>query len=281
MKVLLKTRKELQTAGRWDIDFHLPAEGIRKFPTKLLKRVDQVADIGKEKRDPTRDPERAFQYIDISAVDVSTGSITNAQDVEGAEAPSRARKVVRAFDIVVSTCRPTRGAVAVVPVHLHDQIASTGFSIVRARANVNPFYLHYALRLPSTLEQFRKWSTGSSYPAILDSDVKKTIIPVPEPEIQDEIAAKVVVALSEREKVLRGANAVWTRTLAEITAALCGAEPNGAIDLTEYNEDLTAHSIADVLATLRELPALTTDKGKETEEEEPILSGLEDEIIEP
>lgn len=282
MKVLLKTRRELHTAGRWDIDFHLPAEGISKFPKELLKRVDQVADIGKEKRDPTKDPETAFQYIDISAVDVSTGSITNAQDVDGAEAPSRARKVVRAFDVLVSTCRPTRGAVAVVPVQLHNQIASTGFSIVRARPDVNPFYLHYALRLPSTLEQFRKWSTGSSYPAILDSDVRKTIIPVPEPEIQDEIAAKVVIALRERAKVLRGANAVWISTLAEITAALCGAEPNGAIDLTEYDEEPTAHSIADVLATLKELPALATDsiKAKDSEEDEPILSGFEDESIE-
>jgi hypothetical protein len=53
VKILLKTRKELQTAGRWDIDFHLPAEGIKKFPSTLLKRVDQVADVTKDKRDPT------------------------------------------------------------------------------------------------------------------------------------------------------------------------------------------------------------------------------------
>ena len=37
MKLLLRSRKELQSAGRWDIDFHLPAEGILKFPKGLLK----------------------------------------------------------------------------------------------------------------------------------------------------------------------------------------------------------------------------------------------------
>src|SRR6185437_1289969 len=114
------------------------------------------------------------------------------QEVEGVDAPSRARKVVRAFDIVISTCRPTRGAIAVVPISLHNQIASTGFSIWRAKAGTNPFYLHYALRLQSTLEQFRKWSTGSSYPAILDEDVAKTLIPVPSPAEQDRIARLIV-----------------------------------------------------------------------------------------
>jgi hypothetical protein len=261
MKILLKSRKELEVAGRWDIDFHLPAEGIKKFPDVLLKRVDQVADIGSDKRDPTKRPENVFQYIDISAVDVNIGVVANPQDVEGAEAPSRARKVVAAFDIIVSTCRPTRGAIAVVPVTLHNQIASTGFSIVRAYPDVNPFYLHYALRLPSTLEQFRKWSTGSSYPAILDSDVRKTLIPVPDPEIQDAIASKVVAALRERAKVLLAANAVWTMTLTEITATLCGTEINGSHELTGYDNDLDAHLLADVRSKLAELPPLTTDNG--------------------
>jgi len=148
--------------------------------------------------------------------------VSNPQELRGDEAPSRARKVVRAFDIVVSTCRPTRGAIAVIPITLHNQIASTAFSIVRAKSEVNPFYLHYALRLPSTLEQFRKWSTGSSYPAILDEDVKKTLIPLPDPEIQDQIAQKVLSALHERDVAIASANAGWNDTLSNITNTLSG-----------------------------------------------------------
>ena len=71
MKILVKSLQDLQSAGRWDIDFHLPAEGIRKFSKELLKRVDQVADVVKDKRDPTKEPDAAFQYIDIAAVDAS------------------------------------------------------------------------------------------------------------------------------------------------------------------------------------------------------------------
>jgi hypothetical protein len=267
MKTLIKTRKELESIGRWDIDFHLPAEGIKKFPRDLLKRVDQVATLAKEKRDPTKTPDSVFQYIDISSVDVAVGQITNPQEVDGIDAPSRARKVVRAFDIVVSTCRPTRGAIAVVPVQLHSQIASTGFSIVRPNDEVNPFYLHYALRLPSTLEQFRKWSTGSSYPAILDDDVKKTLIPMPERDVQDAIAEKVMGALREREKVVRAANAVWLATLDGITASMSGQEID-PIQLEDEIEETNNFTISAVRAILNKLRPLSSNSSGDEETSE-------------
>lgn len=128
------------------------------------------------------------------------------------------------------------------------------------------------MRLPSTLEQFRKWSTGSSYPAILDSDVKKTLIPVPSPDIQDTIASKVVAALRERAKIIKRANGVWTKTLNEITASLCGQPPNGVAEIEE--EILDAFSLAEVLAKLRELPPITTDKASSDEDEGVLLADL-------
>lgn len=274
MKTLIKTRQQLEAVGRWDIDFHLPPEGIKKFPKSLLRRVDTVADIAKDKRDPGHEPETAFQYIDIAAVDVSVGAISNPQDVEGAEAPSRARKVVSAFDVIVSTCRPTRGAIAVVPVSLHDQIASTAFSVLRPKPGVNPFYLHFALRLPSTLEQFRKWSTGSSYPAILDSDVKKTLIPVPEQSVQDAIAERVVMALEERERQIRVANTAWNDVLQEITNSLSGVVEVASGEVAPPESAAPpVFRIDDIREALSELPAIRSDRKTEDESDSLDLFG--------
>lgn len=266
MKVLSKTRAELQKAARWDIDFHLPAEEIKRFPKNLLKRVDQVATIAKDKRDPGKNPEETIQYIDISAVDVQVGAIVNQQDIEGADAPSRARKVIRAYDLLVSTCRPTRGAVAVVPKELHNQIASTGFSVVRPQKGVNPYYLQFALRLPSTMEQFRKWSTGSSYPAILDEDVAKTLIPIPAPEKQDRIAALLVEAFSARASEIRKANAAWTSTLDEITEGLSIAQARKSTSQKLDSRDeppatvSNPYTIAEIQSIIDSLPPIDTDK---------------------
>lgn len=256
MKVLVKKLGDLALAGRWDIDFHLPPIGITKFPKEIVVRIDEVADISKAKRDPGKSPDDLFQYIDIASVDVATGVISNPQELRGDEAPSRARKVVRAFDVIVSTCRPTRGAIAVIPEKLHNQIASTAFSIVRAKDGINPFYLHYALRLPSTLEQFRKWSTGSSYPAILDEDVKKTRIPLPSPEVQDQIAQKVLTALHQRDIAIAAANTDWNDALDNITNTLCGhVELSHA---SPANQD-TISTIEEVQRKLAELPSLVAD----------------------
>ena len=213
MKTLVKTRAELIAAGRCDIDYHLPPEHLN-FPKDLIVRVDAVADVLKDKRKPAEAPGDEFLYVDISSVEVTIGRVTNPQELLGIEAPSRARKVIREGDIVVSTCRPTRGAIAIIPEHLDNQICSTGFSVVRAKPErVLPEFLHWALRLSSTLEQFRKWSTGSSYPAILDEDVEKTLIPVPSLEIQIEIVADITNGLTQRDEHTSKANRQWERTL--------------------------------------------------------------------
>jgi type I restriction enzyme S subunit len=258
MKILIKALKEFKETGRWDIDFHLPPKKIKIFPPDLLRRVDSVADIAKNKRNPEKEPDKAFHYIDISSIDVSVGMINNPQILEGSEAPSRARKVVRAYDVIISTCRPTRGAIAVVPIKFHDQIASTGFSIIRPHSDVNPFYLHYALRLPSTLEQFRKWSTGSSYPAILDSDVEKTLIPIPTPVLQDEIAAKWVIALYERNKIVRNANYTWASVVADITSSLSVSKVEPDI-LDNVEDQADKYTISEIKGILDSLPPITCE----------------------
>lgn len=224
MKVLIKTQAELISAARCDIDYHLPPELLQVFDTSIVKRVDQVAEVVKTKRNPTEQPEDEFQYIDISCVDVQIGRILNPQELVGAEAPSRARKVVLSNDIIVSTCRPTRGAIAIVPEALDDEICSTGFSVWRSiEGEVLPQYLHWALRVESTLEQFRKWSTGSSYPAILDEDVAKTRIPVPDLEKQQEIVELISSGLSERDRIIAEADREWLKIREEAKTSVAAS----------------------------------------------------------
>ncbi|WP_186367573.1 restriction endonuclease subunit S, partial [Yersinia aldovae] len=180
----------------------------------LIKNVSDVASVVKEKRDPTKTPEDTFIYIDNSSVDITSGTIVSPQELTGEEAPSRARKVVLEDDIIISTCRPTRGAIAIVPAELDNQIASTGFSVIRCKKDkINPIYLQFVLKMESTLEQFRKFSTGSSYPAILDSDVLKTKIPVPSIDLQNEIADFIVSSKNKRENTIKSANESYYNSL--------------------------------------------------------------------
>ena len=209
MKYIKQKFSTLVSEQRWDIDYHLPPVEIKKYNSEILDEIKNCADIVTEKRNPTLKPEEMFIYIDISAIDVTTGIITNPQQLLGEEAPSRARKVVREGDIIISTCRPTRGAIAIIPKEFDNQICSTGFSVIRTKDNVDARYLHFILRSALVKEQFRKFSTGSSYPAILDSDVEKTIIPLPSIDEQNIIADKVFAETRTRNLVIEKANKEW------------------------------------------------------------------------
>lgn len=252
MKILQVKLEQLEVSGRWDLDYHLPPVEITKYPEHIVCSVSDAAEIIKTKRDPTKKPSVGFSYIDISSVDNQTGVIARPQELTGEEAPSRARKVVEAYDIIISTCRPTRKAIAVIQEELHGQICSTGFSVIRAKNGVNPFYLHFALRLPSTMEQFRKWSTGSNYPAILDEDVAKTLIPLPSIEYQDEIAKRVRYATNEREKTIQSLNHAWDTSINEVMLSL---EGNKRLLNNIASNDLV-YSLSDIKQRIRELPPI-------------------------
>ena len=267
LKGLRVTNEQLKTAGRWDIDYHLPPLGIESFPRDMLTPTKEVADIVRVTTDPTKTPNVAFLYVDIASIDVETGTIITPQELTGEEAPSRARQIIQAYDVIVSTCRPTRGAIAVVPESLHGQICSTGFSVLRAKTNVNPFYIHYALRLPSTLEQFRKWSTGSSYPAILDEDINKTLIPLPKSDIQDMISKQILIAKAERAQIIKAVNKEWERVLNNIFDALSQRKP---ISQAKTNDQIV-YSTDQIRERLGQLPPITNNQVKETSKDRQIL----------
>lgn len=220
MKSLKTKYSKLVDEQRWDIDYHLPPVEIQKYNPNILHPIVECADIITDKRNPTAMPDEPFLYVDISSVDVLTGMITNPQQLLGEEAPSRARKVIHVGDIIISTCRPTRGAIAVVPKELDNQICSTGFSVIRVKEGVNCQYLHFILRSAIVKEQFRKFSTGSSYPAILDEDVKKTVVPLPQKQIQDQIAEKVCSQTLIRNKKIATANREWNKRLSKYMAEI-------------------------------------------------------------
>lgn len=248
VKTLLETNEQLAREARWDLDYHLPPELIQKYPADRRVTVDALAEVSKAKRDPTIHPEETFRYVDISSIDPVAGTIRGAAEVQGQDAPSRARVAIRAFDVLVSTVRPTRGAVAVVPVELHGEICSTGFCVLRCKEGVNPYFLHFVLRLASTAEQFRKFSTGSSYPAILASDVMKTVVPSAGEQQQDQMAEFVMDAARQRDRAIAAATGQFLDRTAAVEQALMGER--AAPKLSEGVEEVTTRAVRAILSKL-------------------------------
>ena len=85
--------------------------------------------------------ELIIHYVEISDVD-SVSGINNHTDYTFANAPSRARRITRKNDVIISTVRTYLKAIATVKED--DLIVSTGFAVIRP-TKVNQKYLAYSL----------------------------------------------------------------------------------------------------------------------------------------
>lgn len=156
---------------------------MSRWPTKLLGELL----LPTEQRDPTQRPDEEFLYVDISSVNNATKEITEPPRVLGAVAPSRARKVVRAGDVIAASVRPALNAVALVPAELNGQICSTGFCVLRANRHLNSRYLFYFSQSAEFVQHLVNRVKGANYPAVTESDMRAALIPVPPPPEQERL----------------------------------------------------------------------------------------------
>ncbi len=131
-----------------------------------------------------------FRYIDLSAVDQDTKSVTEARVIACADAPSRARQLVRTGDVLVSTVRPNLNGVARVPDDLDGATASTGFCVLRPDPEkLSSSYLFHWVKSAAFVGDMESKATGASYPAVSDRIIFESLFPLPPLEEQRRIAA--------------------------------------------------------------------------------------------
>ena len=162
-------------------------EWIGEIPTDWeMIPIKYLASYNDETLSENTTPDFEFDYIEIGSVEYGKG-ITAKEHLKFSQAPSRARRIVRANDIIVSTVRTYLRAVAPITSHEDGQIASTGFIVIRPK-NIVSSFLRYAILSENFICTVEANSTGISYPAINASQVVQIKIPVPSTAEQQCIA---------------------------------------------------------------------------------------------
>ena len=124
------------------------------------------------------DPDYEFDYIDIGSV--GTGRLLMSPErIRFESAPSRARRVVRPGDTIVSTVRTYLKAVWHAELPATDLIASTGFAVLSPRAHTFPRFISYLCQSESFTNRVAAESSGVSYPAIAESKLGVLEVSVP------------------------------------------------------------------------------------------------------
>jgi len=172
------------------------------------QRLKYVATINDEALSESTDADFELAYIDIGNVD-SQGRVHDIVNYRFEDAPSRARRIVRDGDVIISTVRTYLQAIAPVENPPDNLIVSTGFAVVRPSNLLDHRFCKYALRANKFLWEVETRSTGVSYPAINASDLGDIKVSLPEISAQRLIAnyldretARIDGLIAEKERML-------------------------------------------------------------------------------
>ena len=185
---------------RFDAEHYQPEFLSIEIKLNNVKSIslNEIAKFSKLRRNPENEPNKEFLYIDISNINIFTGDI-DVQLLKGYEAPSRARKVVKENNLILSTVRPNRNAVAIIPKDLDNQICSTGLSVIKAE-NINPRFLFAFLKTKYAIKQLVRMTMASMYPAVSEDDIGLILVPVPENNFQQKIELLVKESYNKRKE---------------------------------------------------------------------------------
>ena len=116
--------------------------------------------------------------------------ITETIKINAEDAPSRAQKIVEKDDVIFATTRPTLRRFAIIGNDHDNEIASTGYCVLRANtSHVLPKWIYYNISTLAFNDYVEKNQEGSAYPSISDARVKAFKIPVPDIPEQERIVS--------------------------------------------------------------------------------------------
>ena len=133
-----------------------------------VKPLKHWAGINRRALSQNTDPGYGFDYLDISTV--GTGYLSSTpQRMRFEASPSRARRIVRQGDTLISTVRTYLKAIYHVDRPWPDLIASTGFAVLTPGPAIDARFFGFVLQSKTFVDQVVANSIGVAYPAISET----------------------------------------------------------------------------------------------------------------
>jgi type I restriction enzyme S subunit len=159
-------------------------------------RIGDVLAIDPEQLPAATPPDYTFKYIDLGSVNDGVVEAPT-QPIDFATAPSRARRVLRQGDVLLSTVRPLLRGFGMIEAVDGPLVGSTGFAVLRTTRTEDARFILECLFSENVLRQMHARTTGSSYPALGSEDVRSLVIPWPSQSERSRIGAVLTAATKE------------------------------------------------------------------------------------
>ena len=206
-----------------DYEFLLPPKAEQKRLAELLWAADEVVEMEKREREKMEElynlqienlfvgdkvtfgncaninertlgaktpTDYMFHYVDIASI-VSPKHLGPLTEYSFADAPSRARRIVKQNDIVLSLVRPYLKSFVQIKSNQDNLIASTGTAVVSAKSENSTDFLFHMLFSKAFMAFCENRMNGTNYPAITPADLADFQIPSYNYDEQLSIANKL------------------------------------------------------------------------------------------
>ncbi len=217
-KVFAATPKAAQRQGHFNADFFHPERvlAVRAIENAIELnsfRLDKVVSFVREQ---VKTPEAV--YLSLAHVQSNTGELI---DVD--EKAAGTCSTFEANDVLFARLRPYLNKV------YRAEMAgscSPEFHVLRVLDTqvLHPDYLSAILRSSLILAQTRHMMTGNTHPRLTGEDVISLVIPVPSPEVQEQIAGEARRRREEARHLRAEAEAGWQAAKQAFEERLLGAE---------------------------------------------------------
>lgn len=192
---------DCQKTNRIDADYFQPKFGelIKKLRENKSKLFSEVIENVPAKFNPLSQPEKEFNYVELSNIDSSSGTINGSSSVLGREAASRAKRILAENDVIVSSVEGSLEKVALVGEDQSNFLASTGFFQLRSK-KILPEVLLIMAKSIVFQYQLKQRCAGTILTAVPQNSIKNILVPILPKETQEKIADLVRKSHTARKK---------------------------------------------------------------------------------
>lgn len=184
MNIAIKDRIE-------KIDQGIVPEGYKKTKVGIIpgdwevKKLGDICEINKSNL--SCKDNNSYYYYDLSSI--NNGIINKPKSkIKYDDLPSRARRVFKKGDILLSTVRPNLKGFGYVDFECVDSVCSTGFAVLGKKKGCSNKYIYYNLFTKAIENRINSLTVGSNYPALNITEVNNLQIPTPPLQEQEKIA---------------------------------------------------------------------------------------------
>ena len=187
-EISILDRKKINVLNRIDSEYYEKKLVIEE--NKIKKNGFLINEIFEEETAKIKDfnkKDSFFNYLEISNINTHDGTYY-LEEIEWKNAPSRAQKVGKKYQVAISTVRPYRSSVALLK---DDCICTSGLVLLKPKSNVTSEELFIYLKSKLFIKQISRRTRATMYPAVDDNDILELVMPKIEKKFSDRIVKEI------------------------------------------------------------------------------------------